>query len=141
MAPADSDPPFPKLMSFKAGTVYAVVSASLRVAERPDFDLDILIAEGTRYGVSDTDIEQGRHLTSRTNVTAVTVTENLQHSTQERYKFYNYYYYYYYLNCFGRLCGLVVRVPGYRSRGPGSIPGTTRVSDKYWVWKGLHSAS
>jgi hypothetical protein len=25
-----------------------------------------------------------------------------------------------------RPCGLVVRVPGYRSRGPGSIPGTTR---------------
>jgi hypothetical protein len=25
-----------------------------------------------------------------------------------------------------RLCGLVVRVPGYRSRGPGSIPGATR---------------
>jgi hypothetical protein len=25
-----------------------------------------------------------------------------------------------------RLCGLVVRVLGYRSRGPGSIPGTTR---------------
>jgi hypothetical protein len=25
-----------------------------------------------------------------------------------------------------RLCGLVVRVPGYRSGGPGSIPGTTR---------------
>jgi hypothetical protein len=25
-----------------------------------------------------------------------------------------------------RLCGLVVRFPGYRSRGPGSIPGTTR---------------
>jgi hypothetical protein len=24
------------------------------------------------------------------------------------------------------LCGLVVRVPGYRSGGPGSIPGTTR---------------
>jgi hypothetical protein len=24
------------------------------------------------------------------------------------------------------LCGLVVRVLGYRSRGPGSIPGTTR---------------
>jgi hypothetical protein len=23
-------------------------------------------------------------------------------------------------------CGLVVRVPGYRSRGPGSIPGATR---------------
>jgi hypothetical protein len=23
-----------------------------------------------------------------------------------------------------RLCGLVARVPGYRSRGPGSIPGT-----------------
>jgi hypothetical protein len=29
-----------------------------------------------------------------------------------------------------RLCGLVVRVPGYRSRGPGSIPGTTRLSEK-----------
>jgi hypothetical protein len=28
--------------------------------------------------------------------------------------------------CFnGRLCGLVVRVLGYRSGGPGSIPGTT----------------
>jgi hypothetical protein len=25
-----------------------------------------------------------------------------------------------------RICGLEVRVPGYRSRGPGSIPGTTR---------------
>jgi hypothetical protein len=25
-----------------------------------------------------------------------------------------------------RLCGLVVRVPGYRSGGPGSISGTTR---------------
>jgi hypothetical protein len=29
-----------------------------------------------------------------------------------------------------RLCGLVVRVPGYRSRGQGSIPGATRFSDK-----------
>jgi hypothetical protein len=28
-----------------------------------------------------------------------------------------------------RLCGLVVRVPGYRSRGPGSILGSTRLSD------------
>jgi hypothetical protein len=27
---------------------------------------------------------------------------------------------------FDRLCGLVVRVLGYRSGGPGSIPGTTR---------------
>jgi hypothetical protein len=27
-----------------------------------------------------------------------------------------------------RLCGLVVRVLGYRSRGPGSIPGTTSFS-------------
>jgi hypothetical protein len=26
-----------------------------------------------------------------------------------------------------RLCGLVVRVLGYRSGGPGSIPGTTRI--------------
>jgi hypothetical protein len=25
-----------------------------------------------------------------------------------------------------RLCGLVVRVPSYKSGGPGSIPGTTR---------------
>jgi hypothetical protein len=28
-----------------------------------------------------------------------------------------------------RLCGLVVRVSGYISRGPGSIPGATRISD------------
>jgi hypothetical protein len=27
-----------------------------------------------------------------------------------------------------RLCGLVVRVPGYRYKGPGSIPGTTSFS-------------
>jgi hypothetical protein len=29
-----------------------------------------------------------------------------------------------------RLCGLVVRVLGYRSGGPGWIPGTTRFSEK-----------
>jgi hypothetical protein len=29
-----------------------------------------------------------------------------------------------------RLCGLVVRVPGYRSRGLGSIPGANRFSEK-----------
>jgi hypothetical protein len=29
-----------------------------------------------------------------------------------------------------RLCGLVVSVPGYRSRGPGSIPGATRFPEK-----------
>jgi hypothetical protein len=29
-------------------------------------------------------------------------------------------------NSHDRLCGLVVGVPGYRSGGPGSIPGTTR---------------
>jgi hypothetical protein len=29
-----------------------------------------------------------------------------------------------------RLCGLVVRVPGCRSRGPGSILGTTRFLEK-----------
>jgi hypothetical protein len=29
-----------------------------------------------------------------------------------------------------RLCGLVARVPAYRSRGPGSIPGTTIFSEK-----------
>jgi hypothetical protein len=39
------------------------------------------------------------------------------------------------------LCGLVVRVPGYRSRGPDSIPGATRFSEKQWVWNGVHSAS
>jgi hypothetical protein len=38
-----------------------------------------------------------------------------------------------------RLCGLVAGVLGYRSGGPGSIPGTTRKN--YWVWNGVHSAS
>jgi hypothetical protein len=28
------------------------------------------------------------------------------------------------------LCGLEVRVPGYKSRGSGSIPGATRFSEK-----------
>jgi hypothetical protein len=40
-----------------------------------------------------------------------------------------------------RLCGLVVRVPGYRSGGPGSIPGAARFSEKLWVWNGVHAAS
>jgi hypothetical protein len=31
---------------------------------------------------------------------------------------------------FDRLCGLVVRVPDYRSTGPGSILGATRFSEK-----------
>jgi hypothetical protein len=35
----------------------------------------------------------------------------------------------------------MVKVPGYRSRGPGSIPGTTRFSEKQWVWNWVHSAS
>jgi hypothetical protein len=30
----------------------------------------------------------------------------------------------------------VVRVPGYRSRGPGQIPGTTIFSEKSCVWNG-----
>jgi hypothetical protein len=34
-----------------------------------------------------------------------------------------------------------VRIPGYKFRGPGSIPGATRLSEKYWVWNGVHSAS
>jgi hypothetical protein len=33
------------------------------------------------------------------------------------------------------------RVPTYRSRDPVSIPGSTRFSDKQWVWNGVHSAS
>jgi hypothetical protein len=36
----------------------------------------------------------------------------------------------YYLERYDRLCGQVVRVPGYRSRGPGSVPGATRFSEK-----------
>jgi hypothetical protein len=34
------------------------------------------------------------------------------------------------INDTDRLCGLVVRVSGYRSRGPGSIRGATRFSEK-----------
>jgi hypothetical protein len=33
---------------------------------------------------------------------------------------------YIYIYIYDRLCGLVVRVLGYRSGGPGSIPSTTR---------------
>jgi hypothetical protein len=39
------------------------------------------------------------------------------------------------------LCGLVVRAPGYRSRGPGSISGATRFSERFCIWNGVHSAS
>jgi hypothetical protein len=37
-----------------------------------------------------------------------------------------------------RLCGVVVKVPGYRSR---SIPGAPRASEKEWVWNMVHSTS
>jgi hypothetical protein len=37
-----------------------------------------------------------------------------------------YIYIYIYIHIHDRLCGLVVRVLGYRSGGPGSIPGTTK---------------
>jgi hypothetical protein len=40
-----------------------------------------------------------------------------------------------------RLCSQVVRVPGYRSRGPGSILCATRFPEKQCVWNGVHSAS
>jgi hypothetical protein len=40
-----------------------------------------------------------------------------------------------------RLCGLVVRVPGYRSRDSGSIAGATRFSEEWWVRNGVHSDS
>jgi hypothetical protein len=40
-----------------------------------------------------------------------------------------------------RLCCLVVRVHGYRSRGSGSITGTTRFPEKKWAWNVVHSAS
>jgi hypothetical protein len=43
--------------------------------------------------------------------------------------------------CVDRLCGLVVRVSGYRSRGPGFDPGASRFSEKQYVWNGVHSAS
>jgi hypothetical protein len=35
----------------------------------------------------------------------------------------------------------VFRFPGYRFRGPASIPVATRFSEKYCVWNGVHSAS
>jgi hypothetical protein len=41
----------------------------------------------------------------------------------------------YFLVCVANCC-LVVRVPGYRSRDPGSIPCATRFSEKKWVWNG-----
>jgi hypothetical protein len=40
-----------------------------------------------------------------------------------------------------RLCGLVVRVPGYRSRAPVRFPALPDFSGKEWVWNGVHSAS
>jgi hypothetical protein len=38
----------------------------------------------------------------------------------------NFFFFFTLLSSGGRVCGLVVRVPGYRSRGPASIPGATR---------------
>jgi hypothetical protein len=45
------------------------------------------------------------------------------------------------LYMFERLCGVVVRLPGYKSRGPGFIPGATRFSEKQWVSNEVHPAS
>jgi hypothetical protein len=44
-------------------------------------------------------------------------------------------------NILGCFFGLVVRVPGYRSRGLGSILGTAGLSEKQFFWNGVHSAS
>jgi hypothetical protein len=46
-----------------------------------------------------------------------------------------------FLTFWDRLYALVIRVSGYRSKCPGSIPGGTRFSEKYWVWNGIHSVS
>jgi hypothetical protein len=43
--------------------------------------------------------------------------------------------------CVGPPLWSIGRVPGYRSKDPGSIPGATRFSDKKWVWNGVHSAA
>jgi hypothetical protein len=37
--------------------------------------------------------------------------------------------YFFSICCVRRLCGLVIRVPGYRTRGPGSILGATGFSE------------
>jgi hypothetical protein len=42
---------------------------------------------------------------------------------------------------YDRLCGLVVRVSGYISRGPGFVPGASRFSEKQRVWNRVLSAS
>jgi hypothetical protein len=52
-----------------------------------------------------------------------------------------YFYFSNFVCILDRLCDLVVRVPGYRSRGPGSIPDTTRFSEKQWVRNRVRSAS
>jgi hypothetical protein len=35
-----------------------------------------------------------------------------------------------FIDCWPEMCGLVVRVPGYRYRVPGMIPGATRFSEQ-----------
>jgi hypothetical protein len=53
------------------------------------------------------------------------------------------------ISCFKKLLnshidhlrGLVVRVPGYRSRGLGLVPGTIRFLEEKWVWNRVHWAS
>jgi hypothetical protein len=35
---------------------------------------------------------------------------------------------------------IIVKAPGYWSRGPVSIPGAIRLPDKQWLWNGVHSA-
>jgi hypothetical protein len=42
---------------------------------------------------------------------------------------------------YDRLCGLMVRVPGYISRHTRSIPSAARFAEKLRVWNGVHSAS
>jgi hypothetical protein len=45
------------------------------------------------------------------------------------------------INKSNRFCGAVIRVPGYKSKGTGSIPGATRFSEKLWVWNRVYTAS
>jgi PPE-repeat protein len=84
--------------------------------------------------------EQFYFSTTTTNTITITTTAITTNTTTSSTVFITIHYFNIITND-DHFCGLVVGVPGYRSRGLGSIPGTTRFSEKYWVWNGVHSAS
>jgi hypothetical protein len=122
------------LMPYKTESLYARQSRKFQLCKESDRDsrsrqLSVLEIRRSKCNLSSSATEDEPLFNSK--LPALFVMISPQRARQEIT-----YVVHHYL-CFS---GLVVRVPGYRSRGPGSILGSTRFPEK-WVKNCVHSVS